>query len=1053
MSTRWSTEQVAALAPDAASLTAARKLRGKWSETGQFDNALWGLCAGSGSRPYQTVIDLSGPAYKCSCPSRKFPCKHALGLLLTWAEGGAPETDAPADFAAEWLAGRAARAAKQAAPEAKSPRTGNPATADQRHARVTAGLADLDMWLADQIRTGLASADRSHTAFESVAARMVDAQAPGVALALRQLPRTAARADWPHRLLREYGRLHLLVTAHQRLDEIAPALRSSIRTHIGYPTTADAVRAEPAVRDHWMVLAARTGVDDGLYTRRVWLRGRATGRWALLLDHHYGSPSFPQDTPAPGFQVDAELHYYPAAAPLRAVWGERYDAPEPFTTIPVRENAAATRSSETVTVTDRASGLHEGGSVPRPPEPNEPPAPDDSPVSGGTAPHPAEPDGSRAPDDTTTSLVTGSGGTAVTGSAKGTADATGTIANALREHAQAIGADPFLRSWPVLLTEVVPVRGDSGWRVVETAGDALPVSVEDGEPWRMLGISGGHPITVIGEWTVDGLIPISVFSAGAVVDAVAADGIPGAAGSVSAALIVGGTAETGSTTEELVSTALVGTARRSGDTAALPAPVAERAAKLTGDAATALLETVALHDCFARGGVLPVSAERVEPAADDPRPLLPPAAAARLGTLLTDTSSFLEEWFAMAEPHDYRAPDALCSRLLERAKSVAAYREQLLRLAGSRGRWLAAQHPGWRSLVRAAVDDDAVWSHGRAPERRAWLARLRHTDPAAAREALTGSWAKESGPGKVELLAVLADGLSAADEPLLESALDDRRADVRRKAADLLACLPDSAFAHRMADRAAAWVSFGERLSQPLLTTTGPGVLDDAARRDGVGDSFPFTAYRADGSPDLAAEWLHRVVAATPLSHWEGILGAPEEAVRVPMAESLRGPMLAGWSDAALAQRNSAWARALFTVITGSPGSGDPDGEKLRDLFALQSLDDQVRHLRRLDSSWLAEIESLLRAVPHPWPSRVADHVLRLLMERARLSAARPGAPSLVPGSYRTLFRAAATHFPVTTLADVAAAARGCGDPYWEQAFDQLAGDLMERKTMLEELT
>lgn len=299
MTTAWTAEQIAALAPDAASLTAARKLRGKWSGGGQHDTALWGLCQGSGSRPYQTVIDTSGPAYKCSCPSRKFPCKHALSLLLSWSAGEIAATDIIADFAGEWLAGRAAREAKKSAPESNSPHSGKSATADQRQARVTAGLADLDTWLTDQVRTGLAQADRSLTAFETVAARMVDAQAPGVATTLRQLPRAAARSEWPQLLLREYARLHLLATAHRRLETLSPALQASVRTHIGYPTPVEAVRAEPAVRDYWMVVGQRTTSEDGLYTRRVWLRGRTSARWALLVDHHYGSPSFPQDTPSP----------------------------------------------------------------------------------------------------------------------------------------------------------------------------------------------------------------------------------------------------------------------------------------------------------------------------------------------------------------------------------------------------------------------------------------------------------------------------------------------------------------------------------------------------------------------------------------------------------------------------------------------------------------------------------------------------------------------------------------------------------------------------------
>ncbi|MEV6767025.1 DUF5691 domain-containing protein [Nocardia sp. NPDC051030] len=963
MTTAWTADQVAAMAPDAASLSAARKLRGKWSGTGQHDTAVWGLCQGSGSRPYQAIVDVSGPAYKCTCPSRKFPCKHTLSLLLAWADGDIPNADAVADFAADWLGGRSARAAKKAAPAATSSRTSS-ATADKRRALVGAGLADLDTWLTDQVRTGLAQADRSMSAFESVAARMVDAKAPGVAAALRQLPRLATGSEWPQLLLREYARLHLLAAAHRRLDELSPALRSSVRTHIGYTTTAESVRAETPVRDRWQVLGMSTSVQDGIYTRRVWLRGRETGRWALLLDHSRNSPSFPPDTPAPGLLVDADLHFYPSATPLRAIWGERHGTPEPFTTLPLTGGAESLRA--------------------------------------------------------------------------------GSIAAGLHDHAQALGADPFLRAWPILLAEVTPVRGENGWHVVESEGDALPVSVAEGEPWRLLGLSGGYPVTLIGEWTVDGLVPVAAFADGMMVDVAAAESDP--------ASVLSGTGDTGPGSAEFVSAALVGTARQQAERVGLAGPVDKLAQQLTGDPAATLLESVALQSCFMRGGAVATTLEeRTAVAEDDARPLLPQAAAARLAGLLADNSPFLEEWFAAVGPLDFRAPDALCSALLERAKSLAPYRESLLRLAGARGRWLATQHPGWRSLVRTTAKDDSVWTHGRAAERRMWLAQLRSRDPQAALAALSGSWGKESGPGKGELLALLGNGLSSADEALLETALDDRRAEVRRLAADLLGRLPDSAFAQRMAERASAWIAFGRALTRPQLTTTGPGVLDDAARRDGVGDSYGYTAYRADGAPDLAAEWLHRVVAATPLKHWERVLGSPEQAVRVSMTEGVRGPMFAGWSDAALAQGDSAWARALFGAYAAAE-AGESDSEKLRELFALQPLDDQVKHLRSLDSSWLAELEPLLRAMPNPWPGPVAEHVLRLLLERAELCANRPGAPSLLPGSYRSLFRAASAHFPVTIAPMVSTIARKCADPYWEQDFDQLAHDLIQRKTMLEEL-
>ncbi|WP_233434546.1 DUF5691 domain-containing protein [Nocardia yamanashiensis] len=881
---------------------------------------------------------------------------------------------------------------------AASPRAAT--SAEKRHARVTAGLADLDIWLTDQVRTGLAQTDRSYLAFDTMARRMVDAQAPGVAGALRRLPLLTAGPDWPQQLLREYARLHLLAVAHRRLDGLSPALRASIRSHIGYSTPVDSVRAQPPVRDQWMVLSTRITSDEALYTRRTLLLGRTTTRWALLIDHHHGSPTFPPDTPPPGHLIEADLHFYPAAAPLRALWGTRHTLPDPFTSLP--------RTA----------------------------------LPGDQDP--------------------------------------GTIAAALNTYARAVGADPFLRAWPVILTDVVPVCHENDWHLVESDGTALPVAIGDGEPWRLLGLSGGHPVTVIGEWTAAGLLPLSAFTAGEIVDAGAGEGNPTGLPMTPPA--------PDETLAELVSTALVGTARRATHTAELPAPVAALAASLTsrptasssevptaadenpagvarldltttageeagaaGDPAVALLETVGLQDCFARGGVLPETAELGAVSDDDGRSVLPRAAAGRLAKLLTTNSPFLAEWFAAAGPYDYRVPDGLVSVVLERAKGLAAHREPLLRMAGARGRWLAGLHPGWRTLVRADFGDPAVWSHGRPAERRQWLAQVRREDAGAAREALAASWDTESGAGKAELLAILGPGLSLADEDLLERALDDRRAEVRRLAADLLARLPDSAFAGRMAGRAQAWLNFGAGPLRPRLTTTGPGVLDDSARRDGVGDSYGYTSYRADGAPDLSGEWLQRVVAGTPLRHWERVLGSAEQAMEVAVAEEIRGALFAGWADAALAQRNPEWARVLFASYAATP-AGAADSDKLRELFALQPLPDQVRHLRRLDSSWLAEIESLLRAVPHPWPDAMAEHVLRLLLERAQLSADRPGGPSLVPGSYRTLFRAASAHFPVTAAPLVTAIARKCGDPYWEQAFDQLAHDLIQRQTMLEEL-
>ena len=106
----WSRERVLSLAPDRASLRppphSPERVRG--STSGTDSQALWGSCAGGG-RLYQTVVALaSPPAYACSCPSRKIPCKHALALLLQWSDGLVPVGEPP-PFAAAWLARQTAR--------------------------------------------------------------------------------------------------------------------------------------------------------------------------------------------------------------------------------------------------------------------------------------------------------------------------------------------------------------------------------------------------------------------------------------------------------------------------------------------------------------------------------------------------------------------------------------------------------------------------------------------------------------------------------------------------------------------------------------------------------------------------------------------------------------------------------------------------------------------------------------------------------------------------------------------------------------------------------
>ncbi len=516
MAARWSADSVLALAPDDASRRAAATLArpAPWDGAGAAGDLVWGQCAGSGKSPYQVIVDLAGPAFKCSCPSRKFPCKHALAVLLLWSAGTVPDEREPADYARAWQEARQAKAegpraaarteagdspraagspasasggagpgpddsgsprAEGGAPApglrregARDERTsdegggrgperpeasgGNTASAAKRAAeraqRVTDGLTDLREWLRDQVRAGLAGGGTSQA--ELMAARMVDAQAPGVAAALRGLAgaATASPRGGPGGLLAEYALLHLLIRAHERLGQLPAGLAAVVRSRVGYPVSKHDVLARPAVTDHWLVLAVRELTDGTVPGRRIWVRGRRTGQWAMLLTFAAPNGAWQDLGTArlrPGTEVHADLHYYPGQPPLRALIGTRHADPAP----------------------------------------GAPPGADDA------------------------------------------------IDAQLTDWSAALEQDPWLTTWPVLLAgtpvpsvsaldgapaahgsglagDAPPAGQGSRWHLVDRAGRALPLADRE-SLWTLLAVSGGDPVTVAGEWHPDGLVALTTW--------------------------------------------------------------------------------------------------------------------------------------------------------------------------------------------------------------------------------------------------------------------------------------------------------------------------------------------------------------------------------------------------------------------------------------------------------------------------------------------------------------------------------------------------------------
>lgn len=208
------TEQFILLqAPNASAAANGKKL----SQSGKFQNrgrdtegeVYWAECAGSGKNPYRTSVDFSisagAPTSRCSCPSRQFPCKHALGLMYEiLIEKDFTIGEIPRDLA-EKKAKQAARAVKKEEEESQSvkPKRDNTSAQKKRIAKQLEGLDLAEKLVKDLLNAGIGTlAGTSAQAFEKVAKDLGNYYLTGpqnaftrMALEVRKIQQEPVKAD------------------------------------------------------------------------------------------------------------------------------------------------------------------------------------------------------------------------------------------------------------------------------------------------------------------------------------------------------------------------------------------------------------------------------------------------------------------------------------------------------------------------------------------------------------------------------------------------------------------------------------------------------------------------------------------------------------------------------------------------------------------------------------------------------------------------------------------------------------------------------------------
>ncbi|MEM9983458.1 MAG: SWIM zinc finger family protein [Bacteroidota bacterium] len=383
-----------------------------WRELGRTKQGYWGRYY-----DFDLWVSLAGPSFKCSCPSRQYPCKHVLGLLLMalsqsqhWSN-----YDPPSAFIA-WLEKQL-----QAKPPAKAQSARSEERLAARLANIQGGLIELDHWLQDLAQRGLADlVQQSETSWQRLIARMVDAQAPGIANRLTELQLETKQAASTAKLIDQVGQIHLLSRAMRQYSELPSGLRDELFQQVGINLRKEEVLASPPVAGRWLVLGRRLEIGDRLDVQRTWLQGQGevNGRLALLLEFSVGSRAFPSSFQA-GQLLEGPLHFYPSSLPLRALFGQE---PEvlPQDALPQVEQAA--------------EGLH--------------------------------------------------------------------------RYAQALGANPWLPRYPLVVQGVQPLQPGSRHFLSSPDGSSLPLVPNYPRWWELLALSGGDRLTVMGEWDGYELYPL-----------------------------------------------------------------------------------------------------------------------------------------------------------------------------------------------------------------------------------------------------------------------------------------------------------------------------------------------------------------------------------------------------------------------------------------------------------------------------------------------------------------------------------------------------------------
>lgn len=315
-----------------------------------------------------------------------------------------------------------------------------------------------------------------------------------------------------------------------------------------------------------------------------------------------------------------------------------------------------------------------------------------------------------------------------------------------------------------------------------------------------------------------------------------------------------------------------------------------------------LLRASAVAAVLERAGWMPGRGQALPPLAPAPAETRPAPNGARLLALMREVlqdgpQDMLAPMFAALGRAGRRLPHGLLVQALEQGRQSVELRHWLTPVLGERGRWLAALNPQWSyaSGVQDTADPELVWQEGSLDQRAKLLRSEREADPAKARARLEASLKELGAKERLPMVQALEQGLSMADEPLLEKLLADRSKDVREAAVRLLSCLPESSHCQRMVGWLQSMLGQGAK-GEWVIEPPKEGLQD--WERDGIALQPPSWVKGVKGW------WLQQFAQLAPIGFWTQALGkTPAELWEWSRRSDWKTALRQGWLEALRYQR------------------------------------------------------------------------------------------------------------------------------------------------------